>query len=331
MPFRGRLFAAIRSRFPGLASIPEDRLPLAQRPMGNRVGQFFFWMLTGFPSRDVVIHERQFEGPDCPLTVRIYNQKKSGVGDRPLIVYFHGGGWSTGHQGSSDWICSLISSDLDAVVCSIGYRLAPQNPFPAAVEDAKAGVKWASEAAFGLGANPDRLGVIGDSAGANLAAVVCLALRETGPKISHQSLLYPVTDIEKGAKLIEGASEYPLLTKADMTRAVEYYSGGNLEVVDDWRFSPAKAESFEGLPPTSIVVGGHDLLHDQGVAYAKLLMGAGVQVRLHDFTRMPHAFLTYPYVCADARPALGAVIADMWHSLGTHPKVSIDESEFHIY
>jgi len=197
-----------------------------------------------------------------------------------LVLYFHGGGFVSVDLRVGDWMCGTVARDLDAVVVSIEYRLAPEHPFPAGLDDCYAGLLWTVEHAVEFGADPRRLGVMGESAGGNLAAVVALMARDAGaPIIAHQALLYPTTGAGDTESRRANADAY-ILTAADMQRYGELYGGDRT----NWRVSPLRATSLEGLPPTLIAVAGHDPLHDDGVLYAEALRAAGVEVRLLDFS-----------------------------------------------
>jgi acetyl esterase len=209
-------------------------------------------------------------------------------------------------------MCGTVAKGLDAIVLSVEYRLAPQHPFPAGVEDCYTVLVWAADHAGELGADADRLGVMGESAGGNLAAVVALMARDNGgPRIRHQALLYPVTGAGETESRRVNAHAY-ILTAADMARFGELYGGD----VEDWRVSPLKAESFAGLPATTVIVGGYDPLHDDGVSYADALRKAGVDVQLIEYPAMPHGFLNFPRFARDAEAAIAAVVEAQRLALG---------------
>ncbi|WP_344066555.1 alpha/beta hydrolase [Microbacterium pumilum] len=237
------------------------------------------------------------------IRLRIYKPAESGTA-RPLIVYFHGGGFVYGDLRGGDWMCGTVAKGLDAIVVSVEYRLAPKHPFPAGVDDCFAMLIWAAHHARELGADADRLGVMGESAGGNLAAVAALMARDNGgPRIRHQALLYPATGAGETESRRANADAY-ILTAADMATFGELYGGD----VDDWRVSPLKAESLAGLPATTVIVGGHDPLHDDGVNYADALREAGVGVQLIEYPAMPHGFLNFPRFARDADTAMTAVV-----------------------
>ncbi len=224
---------------------------------------------------------------------------------KPLILYFHGGGFVYGDVRGGDWICGTVAKELDAVVVSVEYRLAPKHPFPAGVDDCYAALVWAAANAASLGADGTRIGVIGESAGGNLAAVVALMARDRkGPVIRHQALLYPATGAGDTESRRVNADAY-ILTFADMEKFGELYGGDPT----DWRVSPIVAKSLRGLPPAIVIVGGHDPLHDDGTLYADALRAVGVDVELIDYPAMPHGFMNFPRYAKDAKPAIAAVVA----------------------
>jgi acetyl esterase len=228
------------------------------------------------------------------------------------VLNFHGGGFVLGSARQGDWICSTVAADLDAVVVSVDYRLAPAHKFPAAVEDCYDALLWTAAHAGDLGGDPARIGVMGDSAGGNLAAVVSITARdEQGPAIGHQTLIYPATDMTDAA--LEDASYVAntrgiVLSNDDIEVFRDHYLNES-DDRSDHRLSPIHAPDLSGLPPAVVVVAGLDPLHDSGVRYAQALADAGNQVTVEDFHQMPHGFLSFPYLAHGARPAMAAVVA----------------------
>lgn len=268
-------------------------------------------LVLGRAARGVSVRTTSFptELGDVPL--RIYTPSGTGR-DRPVVVNFHGGGFALGSARQCDWSCSRVARDLDAVVVSVDYRLAPTHRHPAAVEDCWAALLWTHEHARELGADPDRLGVMGDSAGGNLAAVVAIIARdEGGPRVAHQALIYPATDLTEA--LLETASYVANTRGLVVSNAgLEIFHGHYLAPgVDssDWRISPLRAPDLSGLPPAVVVLAGLDPLHDSGAAFAQALADAGGDVRVEDFHRMPHGFVGLPYLCRSAGPAVTAIVA----------------------
>lgn len=253
---------------------------------------------------------------DIPL--RIYTPEPWSRTPRPVVVNFHGGGFVLGSARQGDWICSGVAADVDAVVVSVDYRLAPTHPFPAGVEDCYDALVWTAAHAADLGADPARLGVMGDSAGGNLAAVVAITSRDQGgPAISHQALIYPVTDmtdaIQRDPSYVENVRGI-VLSNEDMEVFHGHYVADDADV-EDYRLSPIRAD-LSGLPPAVVVVAGLDPLHDSGVRYAQALADAGNRVTVEDFHLMPHGFLSFPYLARSARPALRAITDAQRAALG---------------
>ncbi len=225
-----------------------------------------------------------------PLGARLY--RPEGEGPRPTLVFFHGGGFVIGDLDTHDGQCRWIAREADVVVLSVDYRLAPEAPFPAAVDDCLGATLWAVEHVAELGGDPARVAVGGDSAGGNLAAVVAQQLREAGgPALAAQLLVYPGTDfVDDGglthASRVANAEGY-FLTADDMTWFGENYAGAADR--SDPRLSPLHG-TFEGLPPAVLVTAEFDPLCDEGEAYARRLQEAGVEVRARRFDGLVHGF-----------------------------------------
>ena len=268
-------------------------------------------LFLGRPRAGVTIATASFPAAHGQVPLRVYVPDRP-AGPRPVVVHFHGGGFALGNARQGDWICSTVAADLDAVVVSVDYRLAPTHRFPAAVEDCYEALVWTVAHADELGGDPERVGVMGDSAGGNLAAVVAIMAREQGgPLVRHQALVYPATDLTDALRETESYRANTrgiVLSNADMEIFRRHYLD---EAVDstDWRLSPLHAPDLAGLPPAVVVVAGLDPLHDVGVAYAEALVAAGGSARVEDFHVMPHGFLSFPYFSRGAKPALAAIVA----------------------
>ena len=278
------------------------------------LGAWIAGLFLGHARPGVEITTSGFTTEHGELPLRIYTPtgRGPGSGALPVVLNFHGGGFALGNARQGDWICSTVAADLQALVISVDYRLAPAHRFPAAIEDCYAALLWTAAHAGELGGDPERIGVMGDSAGGNLAAVVALMARdEGGPLISHQALLYPATDLTDALR--ETASYVAntrgiILSNADMEVFLTHYVGED-DDRSDWRMSPRHAPDLSHLPPSVIVVAGIDPLHDAGVEYAEALAAAGSHARVEDFHLMPHGFLSSPYFCRSAKPAMAAVVA----------------------
>jgi len=302
----------VMRRMPGASVALATDAQIARASSGQKTPELFASLLQGTKPRGVTSED--VVAGDVP--VRVYRSSAgsgTGVGSgtaRPLIVYFHGGGFVFGDLRGGDWICGTVAKELDAVVVSVAYRLAPKHPFPAGPDDCYSAFEWAAKNAAELGADPTRIGVMGESAGGNLAAVVALMARDAaqsnggGPTIRHQALLYPATGAGDTESRRANADAF-ILTAADMQKFGELYGGDT----NDWRVSPIKAKSLKDLPPAIIIVGGHDPLHDDGTLYAEALTRAGDEVQLIEYPSMPHGFMNFPRYARDAKPAIAAVIA----------------------
>lgn len=263
------------------------------------------------PDDDLTVRDLSIPGPDgpeMPLDVRAY--APPGDGDRPVLVYFHGGGWVRGDLDTHDGLCRLLAEAADCVVVSVDYRRAPEHPFPAPVRDAYAATAWAAEHAGVVGGDPDRIAVGGDSAGGNLAAAVTLLARErAGPAIDHQVLLYPVTDYDLDTDSYRANAEGYLLSRASMRWYWDRYLDDELDGANPYA-SPLRAPDCSGLPSATVVTAGYDPLRDEGAAYADRLREAGVEVTHADYPGMVHVFASFPDL-GRARDARETIAADL--------------------
>ena len=228
----------------------------------------------------------------------------------PVVVNFHGGGGTLGNLDQSDWLCAHVASRVGALVVSVDYRLAPEFRYPAGREDGYAAVTWVARHAAALGARTDRLAVMGDSAGGNLAAVVCLLAREAGPVIDAQVLLYPALDLTFTRPSVERFATGPVLTRADMEVFRTHYLGEDGDPTDPL-CSPLFAPDVADLPPALVVTAAVDPLHDDGADYVARLGAAGVPVKHTDHARAVHGFLSFPGVCRASAAALDDVCAEL--------------------
>jgi acetyl esterase len=236
------------------------------------------------------VDELELPGADGPLPGRFY-VPTGDASPRPLLVFFHGGGWVVGDLDTHDSPCRFITREGELLVLSVGYRRAPEHRFPAAVEDALAAFRWAVANASELGADPHAIAVGGDSAGGNLAAVVAqLATRDGGPAPAFQLLFYPVTDLSTKRRSYELFSEGFFLSERQMDWYRGHYLPDRAATLDP-RASPLLAEDVSGLPPAYIAVAGFDILRDEGEEYAARLRDAGVPVALRRHPGIVHGFV----------------------------------------
>jgi acetyl esterase len=248
------------------------------------------------------IEDRRVPGPAGEIPVRVYRPKRGAT--LPALVYFHGGGWVIGSVETHDGSCRDLANRIGCVVVSVGYRLAPEHPYPAAAEDCYAATKWVSENAAELGVDPARIGIGGDSAGGNLAAAVALMARDRGgPALRHQLLVYPVTDADfSRASYRENAAGYLLTTKA-----MEWFWGHYVPDPaqrQDAYAAPLRAADLSGLPPAFVLTAEYDPLRDEGEALARRLEQAGVKTRLTRYDGAIHGFFAMGLLAEVARRAV---------------------------
>ena len=256
-------------------------------------------------------------GPHGPIPLRLV--RPAGVADAvalPLLVYFHGGGWVIGDLDTHDVACRTLAAGAGIAVLAVDYRLAPEHRFPAAVDDCIAAVRFARAEAAALGADAARIAVGGDSAGGNLAAVVCLALRDAGePLPAFQLLIYPATDMRAVAPSHTANGQGYMLT-AD---SIAYYRGHYMPDAAewaDWRASPLLAADHAHLPPALVLTAGFDPLRDEGRQYADALSGAGVACQYICFERQIHGFVTMGRVIDEANTALDLCATALRRAIG---------------
>lgn len=241
------------------------------------------------------VTDRSIDGPAGAIPIRVY-RNDGAVG---VFVFFHGGGWTIGDLDSHDEPCRRIAADAHCTVVSVDYRLAPEAPFPAAVDDAWAALQWVDANRSDLGGAPEsKIVVGGDSAGGNLAAVVSLMARDAGIEVAAQCLVYPGTRAEDDSpSMTENGVGY-LLDAETMTWFDEQYAADP----DDWRRSPVRAESHTGVAPALVITAEYDPLRDQGAEYARILDEAGVPVTYTNYEGMTHVFFQFgPIVDGGAR------------------------------
>ena len=254
------------------------------------------------------VEDRTMPGPAGAMPLRLYWPEAPGPA--PAVAYYHGGGHVIGSLDTHDPIARNLCNLAGALILSVDYRMGPEHRFPAAVEDSFAALQWLHANAAGLGADPDRLAVHGDSAGANLAAVIALMARDRGgPQLRVQSLVYPVSDYTlSSASYATFAEGYGLLTRAAMQWFARHYLRTAADA-DDWRASPLKAQSLTGVAPAVIVAAECDVLHDDATRYAEALKAAGVAVEYREYAGMIHGFFGMVPIVDDALVAQRDVAA----------------------
>jgi acetyl esterase len=285
--------------------------------------------LTPAQARAFYRERRAYTQPDAPalhevrdlaagaVPLRLYRPAPAVPGaPQPVLVYLHGGGWTIGDLDTHDVLCRQLARASGGVVVAVDYRLGPEHPFPAAVDDCLAAVRWVRAQAAALQVDAGRLAVGGDSAGGNLAAVVCLAQREAGePPPVFQLLIYPATDMRALAPSHQANGQGYLLT----SDSIAYYRGHYLAERaqwDDWRASPLLAPHHRGLPPALVLTAGYDPLRDEGLQYADALSAAGVTAQFVCFERQVHGFITMGRVLDEANTAVALCAAALRRAWG---------------
>ncbi|HEX9185099.1 MAG TPA: alpha/beta hydrolase [Burkholderiales bacterium] len=240
-----------------------------------------------------------------PVVLRAYRPAGSKPEEElPALVYFHGGGWVIGDLDTHDVLCRQLANGARCAVYSVDYRLAPEHPFPAGVEDCIAATRY-------VAGRHKRLAVGGDSAGGNLATVVSLHARDAGgPKIDFQLLIYPGTDQRAAHPSVARNGEGYLLTR----KSIEYFRGYYLPDPKDyldWRASPLLARSLAGLPPAYVITAGYDPLLDEGREYAQRMAQEGVEVSYREYGDMVHGFILFGGVLETANAAVAECCAKL--------------------
>jgi acetyl esterase len=245
------------------------------------------------PEDVALVRDLAAAGPAGAIPLRLYRGVATQDGATlPVLVFFHGGGWVIGDLDSHDGVCRRIANDASCCVIAVDYRLAPEHPFPAAVDDCAAAVHWIVQHATELGVDASRVAVGGDSAGGNLAAVMALMARDGNlPPLALQMLIYPATELTATQPSYGRiVSDYPLTTTT-VKWFRDHYLPSPADATD-WRASPLRAADLSGTAPAFVVTAGHDPLCDEGIAYARRLEQEGVRTtQLHMADQM-HGFLT---------------------------------------
>jgi acetyl esterase/lipase len=246
-------------------------------------------LLGGATEPVASVRDLRLPGPPGPIAVRVY---RPGSGALPLVLYAHGGGWVVGSLDSHDKLCRILANRLEAVVVAVDYRLAPEQAYPAALDDVEAAWGWARAEARALGADGRRFAVAGDSSGGNLVAALTLRLARTGGvQPDAQLLFYPALDATCArASYREFATGYNL-SAGDMAWYWGVYRGA--AAPDAPELTPLAAASLLGLPPAVLALAEADVLRGDGIDYARRLQAAGVPVRLIDCAGMIHGFLRW--------------------------------------
>jgi acetyl esterase len=260
--------------------------------------------------------------PGSGVKMRLYRNAPvapgaAGGAKLPLLVYFHGGGWTIGDLDTHDVLCRQLAVAGACAVLAVDYRLGPESRFPAAVDDCVAATQWARSQAAALGIDAKRIAVGGDSAGGNLAAVTALIERDAGHELAAQILIYPATDMRAVAPSHVSNAQGYLLT----SDSIAYYRANYIASEaqwSDWRASPLLAKDLSRLAPALVLTAGFDPLRDEGRQYADALSKAGNRVQYICFERQVHGFITMSRVIDEAETAVelcGAALRRRWREL----------------
>jgi len=271
------------------------------------------------PPEVALSRDLQAPGPHGPIPLRLVRPRGSAAADAlPVLVYYHGGGWTIGDLDTHDTLCRELANGAGCAVVAVDYRMGPEHRFPAAVDDCIAATRWVRANAASLGVDASRLAVGGDSAGGNLAAVVTLHARDAGDlPIRFQLLIYPATDMRFGTPSYHANGQGYLLTQDTMT----YFRGHYLptrEHDEDWRASPLLAADHTRLPPALVLTAGFDPLRDEGLSYSQKLSEAGNRATHVCFERQIHGFVTMGRVIDEANAAV-ALCAGTLHAALHNP------------
>jgi len=289
--------------------------PLEQLPLSEARAVIPERINAGFPEEPVAeVQNRTVPGPVGPIPVRVYRPAKNET--LPVLIFFHGGGFVIGNLDTHDRLCRALANASGCAVISVYYRLAPENKYPAAVDDAYAVTKYVAEHAAEFGIDSNRIAVGGDSAGGNLATVVCLLSRDRGgPRLKFQLMIYPLVDHFDNSPSMQEYAEGYFLTRAGMNWFMESYLPSR-EAGLEPSASPIYAKDLRELPPAMIVTAECDPLRDQGEAYARKLQDAGVPVELKRYDGMIHVFMQFAAVLDTAKVAKKDIAAALREALG---------------
>lgn len=253
------------------------------------------------------VRDLTIEGADGPLVVRLYEQPDRAP-DTGVILFFHGGGWVLGSLDTHDPVCRQLSLATGWPVLSVDYRLAPEQPFPAALDDARASLSWLRLNASNLRVDAGRIVVAGDSAGGNIAAALTLDNRDNHrPSIFGQLLIYPVVSDQLDTHSMHSFASGFGLEQADMAWFRDCYVGSNTNLRHSLH-CPLYAEALADLPQAVVVTAGFDPLHDEGAQYADRLSAAGTVVDARNYAALNHGFLMLAGIVPEARKALDEIL-----------------------
>lgn len=265
--------------------------------------------------------------PDVPITIRMWESREH-RGPKPAVFYIHGGGWVLGSSRSHRAFCELIASEAQCAVFSVDYRRAPEHPFPIAIEDVERAFQWLQEQRQAWGWQLQPVAVAGDSAGGNMATILCRRLRDRGEDLPDaQMLMYPVTDFAQDTVSYQKYASGFMLTRSLVDWFILHYQISGQH--DHHDVSPLRCQDLKGLPPTFIGLAGCDILLDEGRAYARRLHEAGVAVKLRIFPNMIHGFVNLLVISEARMAALDSIcfLQDLFQSHQQTRKENEDEQQ----
>jgi acetyl esterase len=272
--------------------------------------------------QELRVENHTIDGPAGPIPIRVYwpDENPPAGNLHPVTMFFHGGGFALGDLDTHDVTAREHAVGGQSVVVSVDYRLAPEHPYPAAVEDAWAATCWVAENAGMFGADGSRLAVAGDSAGGTLAAVVAQRARDrvqagSGPAVAFQLLWYPSTMWDTSLPSFTENAQAPVLDHAAIAAFTQWYAGHLDPSEPPADLAPGRADDLSGVAPAYVAVAGHDPLRDDGARYAELLSQAGVKVELHNAATLVHGYLGYAGVVPAATEATNRGLAALRSAL----------------
>ncbi len=286
-------------------ALADENLPLQRQGFG------MLMLLAGEPEPVYAVEDRDADG----VPVRIY--RPSPDADLPIVVYLHGGGWTIGTVEQYDPVMRQVANAANAIVVAPEYRLAPEHPFPASLDDCRHALEWTAKNASTFGGDGARLAVMGDSAGGNLSAVCALQARDAGgPELALQVLVYPVTDCDLTTPSYRENRDGYLLTEDEMRWFFDCYTRGDIDPTD-WRISPLRVPDVTAVAPALVLTAEYDPLRDEGEAYARRLTRAGVPVQHHRYDGMVHAFFGLSGAFDASRDAIDRAGTALRRAFGT--------------
>jgi acetyl esterase len=289
---------AILDQIAAMGGPPPNELPVSDA----RQAFTALAAMQGAPEVVAKVEDRTLPSPAGDIPVRVYTP--AGKGPLPVLVYFHGGGWVIGNVETYDVLCRALTNAAGCIVVSVDYRLAPEHPFPAAVDDAYHAALWAAENAASLGGDPSRIAIGGDSAGGNLTAVVAQVARDRGkPALKFQLLIYPVTDAACDTPSYSENADGYLLTRDAMRWFWNHYARSAADRSNPYA-SPLRASNLTGLPAALVITAEFDPLRDEGERYAERLREAGIPVQLTRYEGMIHGFFAMGAMIDQGRKAV---------------------------